>query len=268
MTRRDRLMLLGVVLIGLVVAGWFLVLAPMRSESNDLSGQISTEQQTLDSVRADLAAGLVAKRQYAHDYATVARLGAAVPEDDNVASLLVQVQQAAQGSQIDFRSLKASGGSGAATPAPPPPTTPTDPAAAATQAVTATLPPGAAVGAAGFPTMPFSFTFTGSFFHLSAFVGRLQRYLVVGGDRLLVGGRFMTLDGIALNAAPGGFPRIQASVAATTYLLPAQQGLTAGATASAPAGGDAAAGGSPGSGETASTGVPAATAMATPPVVR
>jgi hypothetical protein len=271
MTRRDRLMLFGVVFVALAVAGWFLVLAPMRKESKDLADQIAVQQQTLDAVRTDLAAGLTAKRQYARDYATVARLGAAVPEDDNVASLLVQLQQASQASGIDFRSLRASAGSGAATPAPAPPpatTTPTDGSAApATQVAAATLPPGAAVGSAGFPTMPFSFIFYGSFFHLSDFVGRIQRYLVIGGDRLRVGGRFMTLDGIALTAAPGGFPHMKVSVAATTYLLPATQGLTGGATAGGPAGTDpAASGGSPSSGETASTLVPGATATATPQV--
>jgi len=76
---------------------------------------------------------------------------------------------------------------------------------------------------------------------------------------MLVRGRFMTIDGIALTASPDGFPRIQANVAATTYLLPASQGLTDGATAAAPA----AAGGSDGSTPSGPMGVATAT-----PVVR
>ncbi len=263
MTRRDRLMLVGAVVVGLVIAGWFLVLAPMRNEAADLSDQIAEQQQTLDSERAELASGLAAKREYARDYATVARLGAAVPEDDNVPSLIVQLQQAARASDIDFRSLRVSTGSGAATPAPAPPVPTDGTAAPATQTAAATLPPGAAVGTAGFPTMPFAFAFTGSFFTLSGFVESVQRYLVVGGDRLRVGGRFMTIDGIGLNAAPDGFPHMQASVAATTYLLPAGQGLTAGATADGPVAGTAS--GTPSTNETASI-VPSATAAATPPV--
>ena len=70
---------------------------------------------------------------------------------------------------------------------------------------------------------------------MSDFIGRLERFLVVRNQRLSVPGRFMTIDGIALTAAPDGFPRIQAAVAATTYLLPATQGLTDGATADRPA---------------------------------
>lgn len=265
MTARDRAMVIVVAFAALAAAGWFLVLAPMRDEAGGLGAQIETQRQALDAALSDIAAGAQARRRYAHDYATVARLGAAVPEDDNVASLLVQVQHAASATDVDFRSLKVGQGSGAAAPAPPAPApTPTG-AAPATQAATATLPPGASVGAAGFPTMPFAFTFTGDFFHMSDFVGRLERFLVVRNRRLSVSGRFMTIDGIGLTAAPQGFPRIQASVAATTYLLPASQGLTGGATASGPAATPASAGAGATSPNGAPSSIPAATATPVTP---
>jgi hypothetical protein len=233
MTQRDRTLITVVVAALVVAAAWFLVLAPQRKEASRLSGDVASERQALTQAQADAAAGLAAKRGYDHAYTTVARLGAAVPEDDNVPSLLLQVERAAEATQIDFRELRVGGGSGAAAPAAPPTTTPGAPA---TQVTTATLPPGAAVGAAGFPTMPFTFTFTGDFFDMSNFVGRLERFLVVRNRRMLVSGRFMTIDGIAFSEAPDGFPRIQANVTATAYLLPAGQGLTDGATAAAPAG--------------------------------
>ncbi|HMJ01359.1 MAG TPA: type II secretion system protein GspM [Conexibacter sp.] len=232
MTTRDRLMVLLLAIAALAAAGWFLVLSPMRGEASDLSAQIDTQRAALEQALADAAAGAQARRAYGRHYATVARLGAAVPEDDNVASLLVQVEQAADASAIDFRSLKIGQGSGAAAPAPPPP--PAAGGASTSQATTATLPPGALVGTAGFPTMPFSFAFEGDFFRLSGFIGRLERFLVVRQQTLAVGGRFIAIDGIGLNAAPEGFPRIQANVASTSYLLPASQGLTAGASAGGP----------------------------------
>jgi Tfp pilus assembly protein PilO len=232
MKQRDRLMLLGVLAAVVLVAGWFLALAPRREEAAKLGEQVATQRAARDSSRADVQAGIAAKRKFGRYYATVARLGAAVPDDDNVLSLLVQLQRAAQASDVAFRSLKVGEGSGAATPAPAPPV---DPAAPATQAATATLPPGAAVGAAGFPTMPFSFKFDGGFFHLSDFVGRLEHFLVVHNRTLAVSGRFMTIDGISLQAAPQGFPLMAASVAATTYLLPASEGLTDGASVGGPA---------------------------------
>jgi hypothetical protein len=262
MTARDRTVVIVLLVAGLIAAGWFLVLSPKRDQASALGAQISTAKQERDSALADVAADLQAKSSYAHDYATVARLGTAVPDDDNVPSLLLQVQQAATAAKVDFRSLKVGATSAAAAPAPTPPTT--TGGAPATQATTATLPPGAAVGSAGFPTMPFSFEFDGSFFHLSDFVGRLQRFLVVNNRRLAVSGRFMTLDGIGLDAAPKGFPEIQASVEATTYLLPATQGLTNGATPSGPAGTTSAA--ASGSGASGGTATPAAPATATSPV--
>jgi hypothetical protein len=259
MTIRDRLMIMAVLLVVLIGGGWFLVLAPQRDEADQLAGQIAQQRDQRDSALKDVAAGLAAKHSYAHDYATVARLGTAVPDDDGVASLLVQVQQAASATKVDFRSLKRGQASAAATPAPVAPTTAAGTTgAAATQATTATLPPGATVGSAGFPTMPFSFQFTGDFFRLSDFVGRLERFLVVRNNSVLVSGRFMTIDGIGFNAAPQGFPRIQASVAATTYLLPSTQGLTNGATPSGPA-----TSGTPASASGAATGSPATAAPAT-----
>jgi hypothetical protein len=233
MTMRDRLMVAVLAAAALIAAGWFLVLSPRRDEASGLASQIAEQRQARNAALADIAAGLQAKRGYAHAYAEVARLGAAVPDDDNVPSLMLQSQQAANVSQIDFRSLKVGTSSNAAV-VPPPAATPTV-GAPATQATTATLPPGAAVGTAGFPTMPFSFEFDGSFFRLSDFMGRLERFLVVRNRKLAVSGRFMTIDGIGLSAGAQGFPKIKASVAATTYLLPTDQGLTDGATPSGPA---------------------------------
>jgi type II secretion system (T2SS) protein M len=277
MTGRDRIMIAVVVLALLVAGGWFLVLSPQREEASQLSGDVATQRQQLDQALSDVAAGLAAKRGYAHAYATVAQLGTAVPADDDVTSLVVQVQAAADATKIDFRSLKVGQSSGAGAAAPPPPTAPSPAStapptgasgaagatpAAATQATTATLPPGASVGAAGFPTMPFSFQFDGSFFTLDDFVGRLERFLVVRNRQVSVSGRFMTVDGISLSAAPQGFPRIQASVAATTYLLPPDQGPTGGATPSGPGSATpAAAAGA--SGTTSGGGAAPATATAT-----
>lgn len=232
MSQRDRTLIAVVVAALVVAAAWFLVLSPKRDEASGLSAEVDAQRQALTQAQGELAAGLAAKRGYGRAYTTVAKLGAAVPDDDNVPSLLLQVERAAQASQIDFRELKTGQASGAASPPPAPVPTPGAPA---TQVETATLPPGAAVGAAGFPTMPFSFTFTGDFFNMADFVGRLERFLVVQNRKLLVSGRFMTIDGIALTAAPDGFPKIQANIAATAYLLPASQGLTNGATADGPA---------------------------------
>ena len=110
------------------------------------------------------------------------------------------------------------------------------------------------MGPAGFPVEPFTFTFRGDFFHLSDFFGRLERFVVATNKQVSVSGRLMTLNAISLGPGPQGFPQITASIAATTYLVPAAQGLLNGATPAGPAPTTAAVSTTP----TASSTVPAA----------
>jgi hypothetical protein len=201
-----------------------------------------------------VVAGEAAKSSYAQDYAQIARLGEAVPSDDNVPSLIYQLQNAASSTGVDFRVLKLNPGASSG-----PVATPTTVAGASTsQASTAALPPGAAVGPAGFPTLPFTFTFRGNFFHLSDFFGRLDKFVSATNRNVSVSGRLMTVNSISLAPGPSGFPQIDATISATTFLVPASQGLLNGATPSGPSTGSttqaSATGGS----------VPASTAAVTP----
>jgi hypothetical protein len=255
-TTRDRIALTVVIAAVLVGGFWFLVLGPQRSKASKLSSQLTKEEQRLSTAQSDAAQSRAARAEYASNYATVARLGKAVPSSDDVPSLVYQLSSTAQSTGVDFRTIKlqnASSGAAAApasaTPAPSPGkgSTGSTPAAgssgaapaSATQAATATLPPGAVVGPAGFPTMPFSFTFEGSFFRLSSFFSRLESQIQSSRGRLSVRGRLLTIDGLALTASGQGFPHMKAAVAATAYLLPADQGLTNGATPSTPPAGSA-----------------------------
>jgi hypothetical protein len=263
-TGRDRLVVI-VIAAALVLGGfWFFALAPKRKQATDLQGQVAKQELRLAAARGQAVAAEQAKNRYDADYAAVAALGQAVPADDDVPSLIVQVDRAAEREGVSFRSLAldASGSASqpsapAPAPAPAPaapaqgtekdsasdsgaaPSAPAAPAspAPATQAAATTLPPGASVGTAGFPTMPFTFEFTGSFFRLEDFLHRVNGFTTVrdGGD-LLVRGRLLSVDSFDLKAAPSGFPKIAASVHATAYVLPPGQGLTAGATAKGPAG--------------------------------
>ncbi len=52
---------------------------------------------------------------------------------------------------------------------------------------------------------------------------------------MFVSGRLITLNALTLGAGGGGFPTMEASISATTYLVPAAQGLTAGANPTGPA---------------------------------
>jgi hypothetical protein len=230
-----RQRILAVVAGTLLVVGayYFLALSPRLHDASDLSDQVAKTETRLQQAEVKAAQAQAAKNAYRTNYATVARLGKSVPVDDEVPSLVFQLDSAAHATGIDFRSVKLASGAAGATSAPA--STGKAGTASATQAVAVALPPGASVGPAGFPSMPFSFTFTGNFFTLERFLRKVDGFTGVSGKRIRVGGRLLTLDGISLTAAADGFHHIKASISATAFLVPADQGLTGGATPTGPA---------------------------------
>ncbi len=233
MTRRDRTVLLVVVTAALIGAFWFLVMSPTRKDASALDKKIAAQQQRLTAAETQVSAAQSAKRGYESDYAAVAELGQAVPADDDVASMIYQLDRAARGARIDFRSFKLTATGQASTAA-------AEPAADAGGAQTiGQLPPGAAVGAAGFPTMPFDFNFDGSFFRMQKFLARVARLTRVRDGGIDVNGRLLTIDRIQISASRKGFPKVRAEISATAFVVPSDEGLTGGATVEGPATGAA-----------------------------
>ena len=241
-SRRNSILLAAVAAVALIAGYWMVVLSPKRDEAATLNKSITTKKGEVQAAEAQLATYEKAKAGYKANYALVARLGKAVPADDDVRSLMVQLDAAAGKSKVDFRTIQV--GEGAAAPAAAPAagasgTPPATPAAPAT-----TPPPGATpVGSAGFSSIPFTFAFRGSFFSLGEFFNRLDDFVAVNRQRLDVTGRLMVLNSISLTPDTTGSPQISAKIGASAYLLPAAQGLTAGAS---PVGPGTAAGATPG----------------------
>jgi type II secretory pathway pseudopilin PulG len=228
MSVRDRTILLVIALAAAIIGPWLLVVQPKRDQAAKVQTQINSVQSQLASVRSQLAAGNEARATFASSYTSLVRLGEAVPTDDNTPSLIYQLQSAAKTSDVDFQSLTFNAGQAATTTA----TT-----SSSSKSTAATLPPGATIGPAGFPIEPFTFTFAGSFFHLTDFLGRLQQFVVADNQSVDVSGRLMSLDAITLGPSSGtsGTSEITATISATTYLLPASEGLLDGATPAGPA---------------------------------
>jgi Tfp pilus assembly protein PilO len=239
-TGRDRIVVMVVLAVAAVVAGWMLVVSPKRSEASSLSSQIASEQSQLDSVRSQVDAGLAAQKAFAGQYAQLARLGEAVPPTDDIPSLIVQVQSAAQAAHVGFRGLQLTPGS-SSSPATPSTSSGSSGSSSSTGAAPAApLPPGAAVGPAGLPTENFTFTLSGSFFSLANFFNRLNNFVISRNSQLLISGRLMTINAINLSPGAAGSSRLSASVSATTYIVPSTQAPTpstgsAGSAASATA---------------------------------
>jgi hypothetical protein len=224
-TRRNSILIVAVAFIAAAGAFWMLALAPKRDEAAKLSTQITAKEAALRVAEAELATYEKARASYPGNYTKIARLGKAVPADDDVRSLLIQLNSAAERSKVDFRTINLEASSGSPAPA-----------AGTAAAGAAPIPPGSSnVGSAGFASMPFSFEFKGSFFKLGQFFNRLDRFVEVKNDNVDVTGRLLLLNSITL--APDtvkGFPVITAQVKASSYLLPGTQDLLEGASAAGP----------------------------------
>jgi hypothetical protein len=234
MSVRDRTILVVIALAAAILGPWLLIVQPKRDQAAKIQTQINSVQSQLASVRSELAAGTQARAAFSSSYTSLVRLGEAVPTDDNTPSLIYQLQAAAKASKVGFQSLTFNAGQGGTAPTPTTSSSSPSSSASSSRATAAALPPGATIGAAGFPIEPFTFTFQGSFFHLADFLGRLQRFVVANNQSVWVSGRLMTLNAITLGQSSGS-PHVTATISATTYLLPSSQGLLNGATPAGPA---------------------------------
>ena len=224
---RAKVLIPAVVSVAAIAAFYFLVLAPKREEITRLDTEISAAESTAQQAETQAASYEKAKGSYKANYTTIARLGKAVPADDDVRSLLVQLDSAASRSKVSFQSMSLSPG-GEAQSAP----------AAATPNGLAPAPGAVPVGSAGFSAMPFTFSFDGSFFRLSDFFRRLEHFVTVKNDGVDVTGRLMLVGSISVqpDGSTTGLRSLKAQIGAATYLVPPAQGLTGGATPQAPAG--------------------------------
>jgi Tfp pilus assembly protein PilO len=263
MRRTELTILLSVAVAGVIAAFWLVVISPKRDEAAGLKQDVDGLQSSLEQAQQAAAAGEQAREDFEVNYRRLVVLGKAAPADGDQAGLLVQLQRLADRSGVGFQSIdltsSAQSASTSTTPpsgsdssvSPIPPVTPatgttedtaTPSTAAATEAVAATLPIGASVGPAGLPVMPYNLTFTGDFFQIANFLESLDEMVHMPHGEVDVTGRLLTVDGFALapeqttaGASLSATPTLTASLSVTTYLTPADQGITAGATLSGPA---------------------------------
>jgi hypothetical protein len=226
-TRTNKI-LLTVVGFGLAAAAfWFLVLSPKREEITTLDTNIATKQAEVAQSQQMLATYETARAGYKKNYATLARLGKAVPADDDVRSLLVQVEATADGTGVNFEQIELGTSLAGAEAG----TTPTDPAAATPEGELASAPGMIPVAGGALSAMPFNFQFTGGFFDLTTFFARLEHFVNAKNKRLDATGRLLRIEKVSIAPANSGFPDMRATVGAATYVVPPVEPVTAGGSA-------------------------------------
>jgi type II secretory pathway pseudopilin PulG len=240
------------------IAFWTLALGPKREEADKLGTQVEQLSTSVEAARSELAQATGARRTFPTAYRQLVELGQAVPATDETPSLLIELQALAAHSGVSFESIQLEGEGEAAVESiaePPPTTTPEagsstgTPAAEVvppTEVEASLMPLGASIGGAGLAVMPYALTFRGSFFGIAKFIGEVDGLVKSGKAATVVGGRLVTINGFSLSTGSteggaggggqtGGQTELQASFNVTTYLTPPGQGITVGATPSAPA---------------------------------
>jgi Tfp pilus assembly protein PilO len=213
MSRSIRILLVVAVAAAAVGGYWKFALGPQRDEVAQLDQQVAVQEAQLVQTQSLIATYQGAQKEYKTNYATMVRLGKAVPTDDDTRSLMVQLDTSAKRSGITFESINLNSGAGAG----------------ATAGATTNAP--GAINAGAYSALPFSFSFTGRYSTLGNFLSRLENFVTLDGDKIKVNGRLLRVESLSLTAGADGWPGIQADVGASAYLLP----KTADAAATTPA---------------------------------
>jgi hypothetical protein len=224
----TQLIVAMLVIAAVAIAFWMLLLSPKREEAGKLGTEIETVESALAQHQAEVAEGERARDEFPVAYQRLVVLGKAVPANDDVASLLVQVNRLANGAGSSFRELTLSSGGEA-------PETTTGAPASPTEAEASLLPLGAEVGPAGLGVMAYEVKLKGNFFEIAGFFKGLDSLVKTGKGNVIVDGRLFTINGFTLEGDQDlGFPALQGSLSLTSYLTPPDQGITGGATPAAP----------------------------------
>jgi type IV pilus assembly protein PilO len=150
MSRRIRFILVVIAVIAVVAVCWFMVLNPLRGDIATTNASIEAEQTKLVAARAKLAQAETTRQEGKRNQARLLELAKMVPDSEEIPSLLLQIQDLADQSGIDFISIT----------------------------------PGKPIQSGAFWIIPLELQLSGTYFDLSDFVYRAEQ-MAAGPGRLL-----------------------------------------------------------------------------------
>jgi len=199
-----KLGLLAAAVLLALVAGWFLVISPKRSDVSTLKRQID---DTRDQISA--AHGVRTPSQPAIRVADLFKLSRAMPNTADIPGVLLQISRVADETGVSFQAI-----------------TPHDPTS---------------LGA--YQEIDIDLTFQGRFYDLSDFLFRLRNLVDVHEGVLNATGRVFSVKSITLNQGEQSFPQVKAALTVSAFVYgdgtapPVPSGLApdSGATPTSPA---------------------------------
>ena len=168
----------------IAAGGYFLVLGPQRSKASDLNRQIADTNSAIDAARA---LTVEAKKGAQIRVADLYRLTKAMPDQTDMAGIILELNQVAQDSGITFEQIS-------------PSTT--------------------ATPISGYLAVPITVEFQGNFYDLSDFLYRLRNLVDVRHGTLDATGRLFAIDEVDFAEAPPppGFPQIRAHLVIDAFV--------------------------------------------------
>ncbi|MBO9534193.1 MAG: type II secretion system protein M [Solirubrobacteraceae bacterium] len=275
MTRKDRLMLLGLAFGALLVGFYMFVLSPAKKAAADAQGQVDSARSQLEQAKQQAADGRAAQDAYRRDRATIVKIGRTVPETDDIPTLLTQLQALAKKEGVWFTSYglgegaTGSSGTGPNGQASSSTTTPNGQSVGSSTSVIAPLyPPGSVQMSGGLGRTPIKLGLKGEYFNLERYLRSVQRFAILSAKNEKASGRLMVVDGFTYEASDrvawigGSIEKLKktdksiflkAELAASVYFAPPIDTPAAGGAS----GGTAAPAASPDAGGSTSTGTAA-----------
>lgn len=163
------------------VAGWFLLVAPKRSQATKLGAEIADAQVQLAQARVALRPGATPPRISVAD---LFRLGKAMPAVTDMPGILLELSRVADETGIAFESI---------TPAP-------------------------ATSSGTYQALPIQLVFDGNYYELSDFLFRLRNLVAVHSGKLEATGRLFSVDRLEFTESPDKFPEIQAALTVSAFV--------------------------------------------------
>lgn len=188
MSRKMRLILMSVGLVVVAALCWFFLLSPLRGQIADTEQAIEDQRQQLMVAQTELAQAEATKEEGRRNQARLLELNKMVPPTEELPSLLLQLQDLADQSGIDFIAL-----------------TPGQPRASE--------------ASAAYEILPLDLQFSGTYFDVSDFIWRAEQ--MVGGPGRLLAIKSLGLGGKGAAAEGGVSPTLSVSMSMYAFLLAA-----------------------------------------------
>jgi hypothetical protein len=166
----------------LLAGGWMLLVTPQKAKAVDLAKQAESTQAQIDQNRQ-----LALQQAHPAEAIRVAdlfKLTKAMPNQEDMAGVMLQLSRAAESSGIRFTSIT----------------------------------PAEQIVDVGFTKRKLAISLVGNFYELSDVLFRLRNLVTVRGGELQATGRLFNIESLRFDEGPDSFPEIQAAINVVVYM--------------------------------------------------